>query len=175
MPAASGLSCALFLIRLTTMPERACTLLIRLTLLLLLGLLGACASSGVVTRDSVPQGESAEQLVEAGKLEEAAAEFLRLAETGSRADSAHYSLRAGETLRENGDYAGAQRAIARDSGRARRSGEVIVLKTPRHSIAADPGGGAANHGAGGAAPGGVALVSCSNAVSSLPPAGSTAA
>lgn len=125
MPAASGLSCALFLIRLTTMPERACTLLIRLTLLLLLGLLGACASSGVVTRDSVPQGESAEQLVEAGKLEEAAAEFLRLAETGSRADSAHYSLRAGETLRENGDYAGAQRAIA-DIRRKRLAGEDLV-------------------------------------------------
>lgn len=108
-----------------TMPERSCAPLLRLTLLLLLALLGACASTGVTTRGQSTQDLSAERLVASGKLDEAAAEFLRLAANSSRAESAHYFLRAGEVLRENGDYAGAERAIG-EIRRKRLEGEELV-------------------------------------------------
>lgn len=105
-----------------TMPERFCKLLIPL---MLLALLSACASTGTVSREQPAGNVSAEQLAASGKLDEAAAEFLRLAENSSRSESAHYRLRAGEVLRDNGDYAAAERAIG-DIRRKRLEGDELV-------------------------------------------------
>jgi len=84
-----------------------CLLLFALVLVLFAG----CASSPAPTARGGSLPDRAEALAREGNLEAAAQAFLELA-AGSRGDAAaFYRLRAAETLRESGDYDGAERAI----------------------------------------------------------------
>ncbi|MGB0132893.1 penicillin-binding protein activator [Dokdonella sp.] len=92
-------------------------------LVFLLALAGAaCSTTGVQTRDDGAEAVQAEQLVREGNLQAAAQEYLNLADRSRGSATAYYQLRAGEILRENGDYSGAARAI-KDIKRKRLSGD----------------------------------------------------
>lgn len=81
-------------------------------LILLLAMAGAaCSTTSMQTRDDGAEAVHAEQLVREGNLQAAAQEYLNLADRSRGSASAYYQLRAGEILRENGDYPGAARAI----------------------------------------------------------------
>ncbi|HEU4663474.1 MAG TPA: penicillin-binding protein activator [Dokdonella sp.] len=91
--------------------------------------LGACASMGGLS-DRVGGGPSArgaqadhaEQLYADGELEQAANEFLALADASWGDAAAHYRLRAAEVLRDRGDLDGAARALG-DIKRRRLHGD----------------------------------------------------
>jgi len=97
---------------------------------LLYAALGACATMGDLS-DRVggagpaatgAQADHAEQLYADGQLDQAASEFLALAD-GARGDAAaHYRLRAAEVLRDRGDLDGAARALG-DIKRRRLHGD----------------------------------------------------
>ena len=99
-------------------------------LALLCAALGACATMGDLS-DRVggagpaatgAQADHAEQLYADGQLDQAASEFLALAD-GARGDAAaHYRLRAAEVLRDRGDLDGAARALG-DIKRRRLHGD----------------------------------------------------
>jgi len=99
----------------------ACALLAALAL-------ASCASIGDLaertsgTADASAQADHAEQLYAQGQLEQAAAEFIALAD-GARGDAAaHYRLRAAEVMRDRGDIDGAARALG-DIKRRRLHGD----------------------------------------------------
>jgi uncharacterized protein len=94
----------------------------RILILLLALLLGACVANTSSIRGDNPQVQQAEQLAREGNLDAAARQFLALAAGSSGAASAHYQLRAAEMLRENGDLEGAARAIE-NVRRSRLSGD----------------------------------------------------
>ncbi len=74
-------------------------------------LLAACVSNNTTVRPDDPRAEQAEQLAREGNLDAAARQFIALAEDSGGSASAHYRLRAAETLRENGDLEGAAGVI----------------------------------------------------------------
>lgn len=80
-------------------------------ILLLAVAVAACSTTGVQTREDGAEVARAEQLVRDGSLQAAAQEYLMLADRSRGSASAYYQLRAGEILRENGDYPGAERAV----------------------------------------------------------------
>ncbi|MEZ5460764.1 penicillin-binding protein activator [Dokdonella sp.] len=73
--------------------------------------ISACSTTTTQVRPEVADSERAEQLVREGSLQAAAQEYLNLADDSRGSTSAYYQLRAGEILREDGDYAGAAQAI----------------------------------------------------------------
>ncbi len=91
--------------------------------------LGACATFSEQDREPEPvdtQGAThAEQLYAHGDLDQAAAEFLALAQESDGDARAHYRLRAAEALRERGDIEGAARALD-DIKRRRLHGDEAV-------------------------------------------------
>ena len=100
-------------------PEKPLWLLI---FLIALGI-SACSTTSTQVRTDGIDAEQAEQLVHKGDLQAAAQEYLNLADASRGSESAYYQLRAGEILRENGDNAGAARAIE-DIKRKRLSGDA---------------------------------------------------
>ncbi|MFI4968776.1 MAG: penicillin-binding protein activator, partial [Lysobacterales bacterium] len=84
----------------------------------------ACATLADLTPASVPSAEAdhAEQLYAHGDLDQAAGEFLQLADAHHGDAAAHYRLRAAEALRERGDLDGAASALG-DIKRRRLHGE----------------------------------------------------
>jgi outer membrane PBP1 activator LpoA protein len=95
----------------------------RLALAALLSLaLAACATVSGPSVESSAQADHAEQLYTHGDLDQAASEFLALAQASGGDARAHYSLRAAEALRERGDLEGAARALG-DIKRRRLHGD----------------------------------------------------
>jgi outer membrane PBP1 activator LpoA protein len=101
----------------------ACALLAALAL-------ASCATmadftdAGGSSGDSSAQAEHAEQLYAQGQLDQAATEFLALADAARGDSAAHYRLRAAEVMRDRGDIEGAARALG-DIKRRRVHGDEV--------------------------------------------------